>query len=560
MHSKSRAFLDLSFSRKGGCLSLLVVVLFVGLILPAPVMGSCGESSAGGACSGQDSKSCEREGAPSPQGRDCKEKDCKFCNRGCERVIDARDTFKDPVQLMGPAGICVTNVNVLRYAVTISHDTDVSDAPDLSPIGLIPGLKAAKKAVESTSAETKAKVEAGAAAASMDRGTATGDPSGQKKGFKARCDVEPVEGEFKLFAAEFQRLAQEVSQQVSEGENAAKAKKGVLDAIEELVEQSDTILGQEKGADDLSRAAGKQAERAKKALSRKVPRVTDLLGKIESALRSLNRFSKKRECFSEWYRLGENEKRFEGVLEGVQGLAEKLKPLGPEGKLRKQVVNLDAALSAWKTVLASLKPESFTVRRCQPCDFPFLRKREYAISLTKRDRLETDPKKVFAPVEIARITCLPSLVPSAGISIGGVDERRFGVIQGRAEMEGDGGEVELQRQIGVEAESSEDLAVLALINARLGTWGEDRRYAWYLSGGTQVNLGDSLEGDRIGYVLGVSMSFWRSFFVTLGVEGKRVRSLTGGFEIGDPAPMNLTQPPVVKEWQLDGFFGVTIGL
>jgi uncharacterized coiled-coil DUF342 family protein len=466
--------------------------------------------------------------------------------------IDVRDRFDDPVQKLGEVTLRFTHVNPLRYEIRFARDAEEFAPPNLAVVGFIPGLTSvaedAGKAEEKAAgdkASTKAMIER-AAMVSGATPSQTGSPADQAT--KAQ-----VEKKFQEVATAFGDLSERVRASLEAAASTIKTKRDTLESIQELVRYSDALLDTQTGLSELVATAHELAEQAKFALERKLPSSKNLLREMVGLELDLEAL-RDRDGWSLWWADTANSSRYRDLKDGLSALAKQLEPLEKEGALRKEADGLDAALTAWRPVLAKLNAQSFEIERPQHCDFPFFKKREYTFTLTTVDRLQSDPTKALSSQAIAKVICLPVVVPSAGLSVGGVNERKFGFIQ---TADGSGG---VKSTIGIDSESDKDISALALLNARLLSFGSQGRHGFYISAGTELNLGDSLEGDRIGYVVGASLSLSRRLFVTLGIESKRKRELAGGFAEGDDVPEGLSSPPTRQSWSFGGFLGVTVAL
>ncbi|MEO1368653.1 MAG: hypothetical protein AAFX50_15880, partial [Acidobacteriota bacterium] len=225
--------------------------------------------------------------------------------------------------------------------------------------------------------------------------------------------------------------------------------------------------------------------------------------------------------------------------------------IGSNGAMTEAARQADAALLPWIDRLQNLKPEDFKLVRTETCDYPYFNTRETTLTLVQVDRTagkDAEPRTV----PLVTIVCRAILSTSLGFSVGSVDEREFDFVQAPGD---DGG---VKRVIGIDSEGGEDVLALALVHARFGV-GKTGRDAWALSAGTQFNFSDT-DGDRLGYVFGVSYGIGHTFYITVGAEARRLVELEGGFEVGDDAPTELATIPTTKEWDVGAFIGFTVGL
>ncbi len=477
------------------------------------------------------------------------------------RRIDLSVQHEDPVKVLDAVTLVFDNVNPLRYAVTVTFDSNELDGFDLSKVGLIPALSAVAASggegksaeLSSTDAETMKKIQAASGVVQISRNLAAVAKQPQSEGKEQKEKEKEIESRLRESAKKFNELQTKIATALADSEASLRSKQSVREAIEELVRHSDFLITTGDGRSEVVKTARELGEDAKNALACKPKSPVPLLegiGQIEKKLRSLLQM----DGWSGWQVHTRNSSRVRDLEEGLTALQSQLKPLEKQGALRKEADGLDAWLRAWRTVLAQVRADSFEIQRQQRCDFPLVKKREYNYKIVRIDRLQNDPSEALSVSTVAQVTCLPTLTVSAGIGLGKVAEREFGFVQA---SDGTGG---VKNTIGLTSDSERNIAALALINARLLSFGSQRSYGFYLSAGTLLNLGDSLEGDRVGYVLGLSLSVGRRLFVTLGAEGRRVRELADGFALGADVPTGLNEVPTTKGWDFGSFLGLTVRL
>jgi hypothetical protein len=96
-----------------------------------------------------------------------------------------------------------------------------------------------------------------------------------------------------------------------------------------------------------------------------------------------------------------------------------------------------------------------------------------------------------------------------------------------------------------------------MAHARLRNW-SDNRYALHYSFGIGANIkGDTSGGSNPEFLTGLSVSFWRTMFVTGGLDIGKQSKLSGGFKLGDPVPPDITTPPVSSSYTAGFGFSIT---
>ena len=74
-------------------------------------------------------------------------------------------------------------------------------------------------------------------------------------------------------------------------------------------------------------------------------------------------------------------------------------------------------------------------------------------------------------------------------------------------------------------------------------------FAIHASAGAAVDIKTGETGTDVEFIVGPSISFWRTLFITGGFHIGREPKLVGGFEIDDEVPEGVSSPPIEKAWK-----------
>lgn len=86
-----------------------------------------------------------------------------------------------------------------------------------------------------------------------------------------------------------------------------------------------------------------------------------------------------------------------------------------------------------------------------------------------------------------------------------------------------------------------------LLNTRV--WEPRDTFALHLSTGAAVDVRTGQRGTDLEHIVGPSISFWRSLFITPGLHFGRVNEWAGSFELDQEVPTGISEPPIEKSWK-----------
>lgn len=451
-------------------------------------------------------------------------------------TLDARNTVDGNLELKGPTCLEVTDVNPLRYRVSFSEKIVDGTAPDLFKVPVGFKLPAVKKTAEKT--------------ADQDPQTIVG--------FRGPDDTSGVEDQFAAALSELERLETAVASSRQKAYAAHAAVEQALARVQALVESSDDYPASARttAIEDILDEWPQEKWPACSQIDDEAQRVAALREQLED-------LQKPAAAFVLWSQGPGNEARYAAALDGVKQLETVLDAIECGGENHEKFEELSAQLRRWKHILKAAGAEETTRTHCIPCGFPFLTPKEHTVFLVLEDRL-AKPGTAARQVQLVKVTCPSRFSISTGIGWSGLDERDFAFVQSlrppeatpaddpTAQQAGEGEEEATESQVikvfGLQNEADHSVDPAALINVRLTDW---NLYNLYATAGTVLDFDDPDSSVRFGYFAGLSLSLSDHFVISAGVKVARLPTLAGGFELGDPVPEGVTEPPLTREWDED---------
>lgn len=197
----------------------------------------------------------------------------------------------------------------------------------------------------------------------------------------------------------------------------------------------------------------------------------------------------------------------------------------------------------------------FTLHQTVTCGTLFNFNKQVAVKLTVGDRLPFfDAQQMSTQTRDAfvTVTCGSPFSISAGVGLSFVQQREFAIVQSATAP----GATTTVNKFGYSSLSSVNPVPLAVAHLRVADWG-DHRYALHASFGVAANIqGTNGGGSSAGYMPGLSLSLFRTMYITGAAYIGKQGSLAGGFKVGDVVPSNVTTPPVQSSYKAG--FGLAI--
>src|SRR6266446_894698 len=195
--------------------------------------------------------------------------------------------------------------------------------------------------------------------------------------------------------------------------------------------------------------------------------------------------------------------------------------------------------------------DPFSMGTDADCEFAFSRTKTTAITLTRTDQLPgtttTNPESVLS----VSVECTSPFTVSAGVAFSTIGEHEFAI----QPVANPSGSTTTTNEFVSTAKSSFHPLPIGIIHAR--PWEPREWLSVHASFGMAGNFNSqSSGGSSAEFLMGPSFSFFRTMFLTPGLHIGRQVSLGAGFKVGDPAPSNITTPPLQKSYVTA--FGVAI--
>jgi hypothetical protein len=422
-------------------------------------------------------------------------------------------------KIAGPATIVISNVNILRYDVKIGVDVSFTKGPDLK-LPFIPPLP-----------QVTGGAGAGVAAA----------PQGVIDPFTAKFSqlMDKLKNSEKCIGDTQNTIAIAI-----DGTNAAK------DQLETFISGSDAVLKSTGGAQAIIDSCSIYITGIDNALKLVWPNddITKCLFNLESLktdmlLLPATPVGPVPITWATWYQ-GGNKLAYDNMLTRINDLQVMLKAIYRDGSQAVAFRDAQNKLRQWKLILEAIKQggvAGFTFIQDVDCGFAFDQTKSSKVELVKHDRLAA-PDAGNSRDEIVTVECTTPLSISAGFGFSTINEREFVFVQS-TKM----GTQTVVNQFGFKNQSSFRTLPVILLNTRIKEWNDT--FALHASVGAGVDVKTGQAGTDVEYVVGGSLSFKRSLFITPALHIGRVPTLVGGFKIGDEVPAGISTPPVEKAWK-----------
>jgi len=197
-------------------------------------------------------------------------------------------------------------------------------------------------------------------------------------------------------------------------------------------------------------------------------------------------------------------------------------------------------------------PNPFSLSTSADCEFAFSRTKTTAVTLTRVDLMpgttSTGPETVLS----VNVVCTSPFTVSAGVAFSSIDEREFG-LQSIAAAPPATGTV---NKIVPTAKSSFHPLPLGMIHARLCEFNDT--FALHASFGLAGSFrSSSAGGSDAEFLLGPSISLFRTMFLTPGLHLGHKVSVGGGFVEEGEVPSTITTVPIQKSSALGFGFAIT---
>lgn len=188
------------------------------------------------------------------------------------------------------------------------------------------------------------------------------------------------------------------------------------------------------------------------------------------------------------------------------------------------------------------------------CGLLFNQTSNTAVNIVTADLTPTlqgsDPT-VKAQSAFVTVSCGTPFAVSAGIGFHTIEQKQFAIVQS---PDGKGG---VMNTFGTTSDSKITPVALALVHVRLSEWSR-HKVGFYGSLGVGGSLQNQTSSSPVQFLPGISVSFWRTMYITAGPEIGNRTTLTGGFKEGDPVPPAVTNINSVTKSSFGAGFGFAI--
>lgn len=258
--------------------------------------------------------------------------------------------------------------------------------------------------------------------------------------------------------------------------------------------------------------------------------------------------------WQEWYTQCGGESRYKLLQDRLAKLESDAQQMAsgtdPALKIAKQA----GLLAYWKNLTSTLALMSFQLQVRAPCGVLFNQNKQTAIKLALTDRIalfdgQVPQTQVKDP--LVTVQCGSPFSISAGVGFSTIEDRAFALVKSAPS---DGGNSVVR--FGESTRSPVHPMPLAMAHARLQEW--DNKYALHASFGVAAAIkGQDSGGSNAEYLTGLSVSFYRTIYLTGGLHIGQQASLAGGFKVNDIVPPDITEPPIQKGYKVGFGFAVT---
>ena len=247
--------------------------------------------------------------------------------------------------------------------------------------------------------------------------------------------------------------------------------------------------------------------------------------------------------------------QYKAVLAMVAAALTEAAPFTSDGDKAAKFAQKVGIIQYWKNIISTLSVDAFTLQAEVNCGVLFNRNEQTILKLLMVDRTSIfDGPLAGAQTKdgLLTVTCSSPFAVTAGAAFSTISNQQFAIVKS-APASG----TTSVNQFGVTSDSKITPYPIAMAHARLRDWA-DNRYALHFSFGVGAKLaGDSSGGSSPEFLMGPSISFLRTIFVTAGLDVGKKSKLIGGFTVGGAVPTDVTAPPVSSSYTQGFGFAIT---
>lgn len=198
---------------------------------------------------------------------------------------------------------------------------------------------------------------------------------------------------------------------------------------------------------------------------------------------------------------------------------------------------------------------SFVASKPVSCGTLFNKTSNTAVSLVVFDQtaiFDGKPPTSKTQDSFASVSCSTPFTVSGGVGFSLIRQQEFAIVKSTG-----GANNTSVSKFGTLGDSKVHPMPLAMAHVRLADFW-DHKSAFHVSVGVAGNIqGQDNGGSSAEFLLGGSWSFWRTMYLSAGLQIGTKTQLAGGFKVGDPVPSDVTAVQVQKSYAPGFGFAIT---
>jgi hypothetical protein len=198
------------------------------------------------------------------------------------------------------------------------------------------------------------------------------------------------------------------------------------------------------------------------------------------------------------------------------------------------------------------RQDPFSTTFAAGCDYTFSTTKQNAIKLTQIDELPD--KSAIAPADVLSVTieCASPFTVSAGVEFSGIPTREFAIHP----VAKPAGSTTTVNEFVLTSQSHVHPLPIGMVSARFSEVSEN--VSFHVSLGISGNFNSQNSGGSSAeFLIGPSIAIFRTMFLTPGLHIGKKSALGDGFVVGNPAPANVTSPPLSTAYTTGFGFAIT---
>ena len=209
----------------------------------------------------------------------------------------------------------------------------------------------------------------------------------------------------------------------------------------------------------------------------------------------------------------------------------------------------------WKNTADALTADSFVRQFEIGCPALFNKNRQVALKLILTDRLpslDLQGMSTSTKDNILVVQCGSRFAISAGAVFSGIPNTEFAIVKSSPTAPA----TTSTNRFGILSDPSIHPLPMAIVHARL--WEPNNVVAFHTSFGVGVNVRSQASGGSSPeFLLGPSISLFRTIFFSGGAEIGKSTALAGGFHVNDVVPSDVNAPQIATSYTTRWGFAVT---